>query len=47
MITTRMPLRTTELRQSYVNGTNSFLKKLPRPKVSNYVSHSYVFIKCV
>ena len=45
MITTRIPLHDAELRQLYVDDTNSIMKNLSRPELANFFGHSYVSIK--
>ena len=44
-ILTRIPLDDSDLRQYYLDGSNSIMKNLPRPKVILHEKHSYVSIK--
>ena len=45
-IITRIPLDYADLRQFYLDGTNSIMKNLPRPSVTLHEKHSYVLHKC-
>ena len=42
---TRIPLDDADLRQFYLDGTNSIMKNLPRSNVTLHEKHSYVSIK--
>ena len=42
-IITRIPLDDSDLRQYYLDGTNSIMKDLPRPHATVHENHSYFF----
>ena len=44
-IITRILLDDADLRQFFLDGTNSIMKKLPRPSVTLHENYSYVSIK--
>ena len=44
-IITRIPLDDADLRQFYLDGTNSIMKNLPKPSVTIHEKYSYISIK--